>query len=578
MSARNRRLLAHAHRGLGPGVTTNDPRPTVAELFLARNTDDHAGLRFVGDAGPQDDREWTWREVVSESAARAAVLRSLRRPGPFHVGVLLDNVPDHVFLLGAAALAGATIVGVNPTRRGPELAQDIRHTDCQLIVTEERQRGLLEGLDLGLGDDRILSIDGQRWLSLVDERAGAVTPDAIPRASALYLLLFTSGSTGTPKAVRATQGRIASTSQMGFRRDDVLYCSMPLFHGNALVSNLFPGLGSGATVVLRRRFSASAFLTDIRRCGVTYFNTVGRALAYILATPPSPADRDHRVRFALAPESSPRDIAEFEARFGIPIIEGYGSTEGAIRLLPVRGARPGALGRSEPGVDVAVVDAATGKECPPAQLDGRGLLLNPRDAVGEIVRRDPGASGFEGYYKNPEATAARLRNGWFWSGDLAYRDDEGVFYFAGRTVDWLRVDGENFAAAPVERIIGRHPDVAAVAVYAVPDPRTGDRVMAALELRVGATFDPVGFASFLGDQADLGTKWWPRFVRVTSELPVTATAKVAKHTLRAEAWRTEDSVWWQPARGRPYVRFSADDAAELASQFESHGRSNLHPH
>ena len=116
---------------------------------------------------------------------------------------------------------------------------------------------------------------------------------------------------------------------------------------------------------------------------------------------------------------------------------------------------------------------------------------------------------FEGYYNNDEAAAARSRNGWYWSGDLAYRDDDGVFYFAGRNTDWIRVDAENFAAAPIERILGRHEPVAGVAVYGVPDPVTGDQVMASLELRPGEEFDPVAFEAFLAAQRDLGTKWAP---------------------------------------------------------------------
>jgi fatty-acyl-CoA synthase len=146
-------------------------------------------------------------------------------------------------------------------------------------------------------------------------------------------------------------------------------------------------------------------------------------------------------------------------------------------------------------------------------------------------------------------------------------------YFAGRDFEWLRVDGENFAAAPVERILGRFPGVVLAAVYAVPDPDVGDRVMAALELRAGVVFDPHGFAEFLAAQPDLGTKWAPRFVRVADTLPVTPTAKVLKRQLRRERWETSDPVWWQPATGDPYRRMTADDVAALAREFSERGRS-----
>ncbi len=490
--------------------------------------------------------------------------------------MLLDNVPEYVFLLGGAALAGAAVVGINPTRRGAQLAHDIRHTDCTLVVTEAAYRPLLAGLDLGLDDDGVVTIESTRWHDWRDVHASAEIPPDLPGPETLFVLIFTSGSTGAPKAVRGTQGRFASLGErMPFGPDDVLYCPMPLFHGNALASNFVPALTSGATIALRRKFSASEFLPDLQRSGATFFNTVGRALSYVLATPPTARDRDHRVKFALAPESSPADASAFRERFGIPLVGGYGSSEGAIIITPVRDAKPGALGRPAEGTDVAVVDPATGAERPFAEFDEHGRLTNAADAIGEIVRRDPRLV-FEGYYDNAEATAARNRNGWYWSGDLGYRDAEGVFYFAGRTDDWIRVDGENFAAAPIERIIGRHPDVAAVAVYAVPDPVTGDQVMAALELRAGRTFDAPGFAAFLDAQPDLGTKWAPRFVRVVAELPVTGADKIAKLPLRAAAWIGAE-VWWRPERAAGYEVLADDDAAAIAARFADHGRTALLP-
>lgn len=542
-------------------------RTSIAELLVARASDGHAGLQF-------EDRSWSWAAVVHECGVRAALMQSMRREGPFHVGVLLDNVPEYLFLLGGAALAGATVVGINPTRRGAELAADMRHTDCQVVITEKSYALLLEGLDHGVAPERVLVSESEAYSALVERHRDATMPPSLPGPDALWVLIFTSGSTGAPKAVRATQGRLAMHAGMGFSSDDVLYCTMPLFHGNALSANVVPAIASGASIVLRRKFSASGFLPDVRRYGVTYFNTVGRALSYILKTSPTEHDRDHRVKFALGPESSAPDIEAFRQRFGIPVIEGYGSSEGAIRMTPVRGARPGALGRPDADADVVVMNPSTLQECARAHFDPNGRLCNASEAIGEIVRRD-GVSRFEGYYNNEAANAERTRNGWFWSGDLAYRDDDGIFYFAGRNVDWIRVDGENFAAAPVERIIARHPDVAAVAVYGVPDPVTGDQVMAALELRAGATFDPLAFADFVASQSDLGTKWAPRFVRVVDAIPVTTTEKVAKQPLRTEAWRTSDPVWWRPDRGEPYEPLTDDAATALDRELERNGRGAL---
>jgi len=540
---------------------------TVAELFVSRADDDGVGLRF-------EDEQWTWRQVVEESCRRAAVLEQLRRPGPFDVGVLLENLPEYLFILGGAALAGATVVGINPTRRGEELGRDIRHTDCQVVLTDASQATLLQGLDIGA---RVVLVDGEEYAAALAS-AVPLSPDHVPPSpETLYLLLFTSGSTGAPKAVKMSQGRLADAGALmatgsGFGAGDALYCAMPLFHGNALHTCVVPAVAGGATLVLRRRFSATGFLPDVRRYGITYFNYVGRALTYILATPPAPDDADNTLRFAFGTDASPADIVAFRARFGCPVIEGYGSSEGAIAVAPVPGMPLGALGVPVPGTEAMIVDEE-GNERPRAVFDEDGRLVNASEAIGEIVSRD-GASRFEGYYANPEAEAERTRGGWYWSGDLGYRDEQGYLYFAGRTSDWLRVDGENFAGAPVERILERYGPVRVAVVYPVPDPRTGDQVMATLQLDEGAAFDPEEFARWLGDQPDLGTKWAPRLVRITGTVPLTASGKVDKRPLRAERWETADPVWWWPAGERVvrYEPFGADDGKWLAEQIAAHGR------
>jgi fatty-acyl-CoA synthase len=337
---------------------------------------------------------------------------------------------------------------------------------------------------------------------------------------------------------------------------------------------VFPAFATGATLVLRRKFSASGFLPDIRHYDCTFFSTVGRALAHILATPPTDHDRDHHLKYVLAPESSAPDIAAFSERFGVPVIEGYGSSENAVIIMPFPGTPPGSMGKAMKDTDIAVVNPETNEECPRAEFDVNGRLQNADDAIGEIVGRNT-VSAFEGYYNNPDADAARVRNGWYWTGDLAYRDADGYFWFAGRSGDWIRVDGENFTPAPIERILGRAPEIAGVAVYAVPDARTSDQVMAAIELEPGARFDPVAFATFLNEQRDLGTKWAPRFVRVTDHLPLTGTNKIDKKPLRAERWETNDPVWWRPPREDAYRLLTDADVETLRAEFAANRRDHV---
>ncbi len=555
-----------------------DGTPTVADLLLARAHD-------TGTAVASGDDRWTWAETVAGGAARAGLLASFGDLGPPHVGVLLGNEPEYLFWLAAAALSGAVVVGINPTRRGEALAGDIRRTDCRVLVTDAAGAALLRGLDTGVPDDRMLRVDDPDYAHRVATHAVRSAVDvvaaAVPAPGDLFLLLFTSGTTGTPKAVRCTQGRLASIAlrsaeAYGFGRADVAYCTMPLFHGNALMVLWGPSVVVGATVALARRFSASGFLPDVRRYGATTFTYVGKALAYVLDTPALPDDADCTLRRGFGTEASVADHAAFERRFGCVLTEGYGSSEGGVAISRVAGTPVGSLGA--PAEDVTVLDPATLEECPPAEFDGTGALVNAGLAIGEIVNRS-GSGRFEGYYRDPEATAQRIRNGWYWTGDLAYQDADGFFYFAGRGGDWLRVDSENLAAGPVERVLVRYADAATVAVYPVPDPRSGDQVMAAIELLPGRAFDAGGFARFLDAQGDLGTKWAPAFVRLAGTLPQTASGKVTKGPLRAEGWwACADPVYRRaagPGGGHAFTPLTPPDADALLDEFRCHGRIGL---
>lgn len=543
---------------------------TIATLVHDRADDDSAGLLF-------EDQAWTWRELVAECATRAAWWSSLVVDGPPHIGLLLENVPDFAMWLGAAAVTGATVVGINPTRRGDELAADIRYTKCQIVITEPSLVGLLDGLDLGAATDRVFSVDSESYQDQLAAHRGSPLPANHVDPATQFLLLFTSGTTGgRPKAVIRSHGRMHFVAAnlagaQSLTSDDVVYGSMPLFHSNALMTAWAPSLISGAALALRRTFSASQFLTDVRRFGATYFNYVGKPLAYILATPEAPDDTDNPLTRGFGNEGNETDLHAFERRFGCPLTDGYGQTETGASIGRVPGTPAGALGMGPPGT--VVLDSESGAEKPRARFDDSGRLLNADAATGEIV--NTGVSMFEGYWDNDEANAERLRNGWYWTGDLGYRDNNGYFYFAGRSTDWLRVDGENFAAAPVERVLMRHPDVILAAVYGVPDAEAGDRLMAALQLTPGSVFDPAAFAAFLTEQSDLGPKAAPTFVRVVEDFPMTQTNKVLKRLLVTDRWQTSDLQWWRSARDPEYRAFTPDDQASWEARIIASGRAAL---
>ena len=513
------------------------------------------------DALLHDDHSLSWRDFVAGADRRAgAVAALLDGSRPRHVGTLLDNTPELLFALAAGALGGYVTAGINSTRRGEGLARDIRKADCQVLLTDSELAPLLDGLDLG--DVRIIDTDSEQWRQMVADARPPVDPPAVGPDDP-FMLIFTSGTSGDPKAVRVGNGTVTMSGTMlaqkfGLTGEDVVYLSMPIFHSNAIMGGVGPAFAVGATMALARKFSATRFLDDVRRYGVTYMNYVGKPLAYILDTPARPDDADNTLRYAFGNEAAAKDIPAFAERFGCSVWDAYGSTELAIIITRTEDSPLESIGEPFPGV--AVYDPATNTECPRAVFDSNGAVTNLDDCVGELVNTE-GAGFFSGYYNDPEATDSRMRDGMYWSGDLAYRDADGYIYMAGRTGDWLRVDGENMASGIVEEILLRHPGVSRVAVYGLPDPRgVGDQLAAAIVPRHDADLTPQGLEEFLAQQADLSPKAWPRWVRVSDSLPTTATNKILKRALMQDGLTAPGTLWERRDRGRSYSVLSGPGA------------------
>ncbi|MFZ0907193.1 MAG: fatty-acid--CoA ligase FadD1 [Mycobacterium sp.] len=500
----------------------------------------------VGDSSPAvkyGDRVWSWREHLADASAAAAALIGIADPKrPLHVGALLGNTPEMLTAMAAAALGGYVLCGINDTRRGAALAKDIVRADCQILLTDPAHRALLDGLDLpGV---RVVDTSSAEWSGLL-AAAGPLVAHREVDAGDTFMMIFTSGTSGEPKAVRLTHLTVIFAGSALIERFEVdssgvCYLSMPLFHSNALLAGWSVAVGSGAAMV-PATFSASGLLADLRRYGATYMNYVGKPLAYVLATPERPDDADNPLLVAFGNEASDRDIAEFSRRFDCKVWDGFGSTEGAIIITREDGCPPGSLGQGFPGVSIYNPDTLA--ECAVARFDDDGALINADEAIGELVNTS-GAGLFAGYYNDQQATDARLRHGMFWSGDLAYRDADGWIYFAGRSGDWLRVDGENMTTAPIERILQRLPAVSQVAVYAVPDEQVGDQVMAALVLVEREELTPGEFGEFLAGQSDLSPKAWPRHVWIADGLPSTATNKILKRELSSWGATPEGGLLW----------------------------------
>lgn len=545
----------------------DSPSATLADSLAALAGVDDRGIRF-------DEELLPWSQVVRRTRERTATFRrwaaadaagSDRRPP--HVGLLLDNSPEFVVWLCAAASSELVAVGLNDTRAPRALAADLatadvrvvvydaghaelarelaRHTAVPVLPEAEFARGPAEAASDVMGDGGCAKDDGE---------AAAEWGE---KGEALVALIFTSGTSGDPKAVRVTQRKISVPAQMladrfGIGPRDCIYNAMPMFHSNAVLVAWPMALVAGCDLALRRRFTASAWLGDVRRFGATFANYVGTPLSYILATDARPDDADNPVRVVYGNEAGAEVREAFAARFGVRVVDGFGSTEGGVAISRTPDTPAAALGPLPPGVRVVDPETDTPREV--ARFADDGGLANPQEAIGELVREGPGL--FAGYYGDPAADAERMRGGLFRTGDLAYVDASGFVHFAGRASTWMRVAGENLAASPIERVLARHPQVAEVAVFGIPaESGPGDEVVAAVVLAGGAagsggTGDVEaeefagGFGAFLAAQGDLAPRQWPRLLRITAELPRTPSFKVRAPLLAARG-RTpgEDAVF-----------------------------------
>jgi crotonobetaine/carnitine-CoA ligase len=321
----------------------------------------------------------------------------------------------------------------------------------------------------------------------------------------------------------------------GYKRDDVLYTCLPLFHGNALVGTCFSALAVGAAIALSRRFSVSRFWDEVSSMGATQFNLLGVMANFLWAQPPSPQDRSHRVRqCTMVP--LPTFAHEFEERFGLQLTSIYALSDYGLGTLLPPGHPPekrGSAGQPAPGVDLAI-------------LDDEDMAV-PQGVVGEIAlrAREPWTTGQE-YWKMPEATVNSRRNLWFHTGDRGYLDPDGYLYFVDRKKDAIRRRGENISSWEIENIIQAHPAVLEAAAYPVR-AESEDEVMVSIVCREGQPLEPADLIAYCREH--MSYFMVPRYVEYLDKLPRTLTQKVEKYKLREQAELRLDSVWDREAAG-----------------------------
>jgi fatty-acyl-CoA synthase len=521
-------------------------------------------------------REVSFAEFYDNSLRYGAMIRQMRKErgklqaDRFHVAFFMQNTPEVVYLFGGCAFTNSTLVGINNAQMGERLSSDLCKTDIDVVFADEVAQpktghtfveSLIEAHErYGLGDLYPRYVIARRRqannhppdVAVLEERLARCEGEGFSPApldgDGTGVIIFTSGTTGMPKGIEVTWKKLVDvavgfTALLKYSEEDVGYICMPLNHSNSLYINFMTALLNGARILLRRRFSASNFIRDIREAGVTVWNSVGDPVTYILATLGPEADHsDLPLRTVVSTGTNAANRAKFTRIFGLEIFaEAYGSTEvGAVALVTPE-TPDYSVGRVIPGRDVKVVDEFTGQECEPAVVDEGGKIVNFERAVGEIVvsQASLGDSAFSGYYNLPSESAERVdEDGYYHMGDLGCLEEkngERYVIFLGRTgADRLRTKGENFAASIVEEILNRHPGVRNCAVIGIPfvGSTENDNPIYVLELENPNEFDLAEFYGYC--QKEIPSYALPGFIRLVPELPRTDTHKVKKSTLLSE--------------------------------------------
>jgi len=490
-----------------------------------------------------EDKTFTYRQM-NENANRIAnyFLSSGAGQGK-GVAILMDNSPSFIDIFIGIQKIGMYAVPVNTSLKGDSLLYILNHCDAEYLVIDETHLETLNKIADRLDKIKTIIINPSPSSSkqypagyhVLDEayKGSPANPGLGYRKDDICFITYTSGTTGLPKGVvyryrKSSVKLLSLVAIMLFKKSDVLYTGMPLFHGNALLVTVTCALHAGARVVLARKFSASRFWDDIRKYNVTTFNTIGAMIPILMKQPEKPSDRQHNVRFIIS-AACPADLWEkFEQRFGLTIYETYGAVDGGGKIILNLGTAPvGSIGKPPMKVKYRLVDANM-KDVP----DGTpGELVFP-------VSNKKSTSSVE-YYKNEKASAEKMNGDYIFTGDLIRRDTEGFLYFIGRNTESMRIKGENVSAFEVEQAIQKHSNVLEAAVYAVPSELAEDDIMASITLVEGMTLKETELIEYLKE--NLPKFAVPRYVKIVPELPKTETHRVKKKEL--EALKVVTGTW-----------------------------------
>jgi long-chain acyl-CoA synthetase len=431
------------------------------------------------------------------------------------LAIMLPNRVELVTSMFAAWRLGAAVTPVNPALTAQEARYQVADAGATLVVADDPGAAMLRD-----GPYRIIGLD-----EVTAPPRPAVPPALVTDPEALALLIYTSGTTGRPKGVMLDHANVSATARIiidwfemtaGTRSLLVL----PLFHVNGIMVSVVSPLLAGGSSFIAERFQAATFWTTLEKVRPTFFSAVPTIYA-LLTSRPGPSPDTGSLRFVVCGAAPmPRQlIGEFEGRFGVPVVEGYGLSECTVvcTLNPLHGVRKaGSVGVPVPGVEVGVVDAAD--------------ALLPAGQAGEVVVRGPNV--MRGYLRRPEESAQTLRGGWLHTGDVGRFDEDGYLSLVDRVKDLIIRGGENIYPKEIEDVLYTHPAVLEAAVVGQQDDVFGEQPVAFVALRNGFDAVPEDFIEHC--RQSLARYKMPREVFIEQTLPKNALGKIAKPVLRTK--------------------------------------------
>jgi crotonobetaine/carnitine-CoA ligase len=485
-----------------------------------------------------EERALTYAQVLEAVLDTAAVLSARGVTAGDRIGVMSPNHPATVFAFFALAQLGAIMVSVNA---------DYGVDEVRYVFTHSGVRGVIAAPEaLAVAQQACAALEPAPWFAL-NRPAGADIPAArgVPvlhdlpgaavlpaaRPDATCILVYTSGTTGFPKGVMHAQKSVVLAAEgfverMHLQPDERLMCVLPMFHINAIFYSLCGALAAGATLILEPRFSATRFWDVALATGATEVNTIAAAAGILMRRPRSEYRPGHRLRKMFGAPFDDETYRVFRDEFNMPhVIEGFGMSEipGAVNNPFAGERRVRAMGKPSLHPDPAIRLT----ELKVVDDDGNTV---PVGTVGELAVKTP--TVMQGYFNDPEQTRAAFRDGWFMTGDLAWADADGYYWFVARKKDIIRKRGENISGAELDRVIGNHPAVLEAAAVPVPADLGEDDILVAVVLREGQSVSAPEIADWC--RARLAPIKVPRYVTFVDALPHTPTHRVEKFKMRRD--------------------------------------------